>query len=150
MALFVINEWFWHDSAGDNGNAAQKDALDFIGRLAASQHQIVVIEGSRFDQKAWALCKSQNTIVKVLVKLFLNDIRVNSERCLLLKPDAASALSDELLSAVKPDDHHLVCAQLSAPGSVLITTDTTLREALGLKGLPTLSRDEFFAQYFGA
>jgi hypothetical protein len=147
LALFVINEWLWADSSGANGKDAQQNTFEAIRKLATSDHQIVVIEGSPFDQKLWALCKSNDMVVRDLVKIFLLSIRLNLDRCLLLKPDASHALSDELLSAVKPDDRYLVSAQLSVPQSVLVTTDRPLQEAVMNAGLPCLSRDEFFAEY---
>ena len=149
MAAFVINEWLWHDSLGQNGPDAQRQAFEVICKLANSDHQVVVIEGSRFDQKAWDLWKSSNTVVVGLSKIFFGRIRVSPNRCILLKPDMAADLSDELGSSVNPDDQYLVRAQLSVPGSLLVTTDRPLRDAVGKAGLPCLPREEFLATYCG-
>ena len=147
MAAFVINEWLWHDSLGDNGRDAQRQAFDIICRLANSDHRVVVIEGSRFDQKAWALCKSKNAIVVLIGKTFVTNIRQISSRCILLKDDEVDALSTELGSSIKPADHYLVRAQLSVAGSLLVTNDGPLRNAVGNAGLPCLSREKFLATY---
>lgn len=149
MAFFVINEWLWADSSGENGIDAQRQAFQIIVRFSESDHQIIIIEGSRFDQKTWALCKSTSTIVKRLVTAFLANVRQNSDRCLLLKPESAAALPEELASSIKDDDRYLVRAQLSVSGAVLVTTDMPLREAVTRSGLPCLSREEFLSQYFG-
>src|SRR5258708_5745959 len=81
VARFVINEWLWADSSGVNGKDAQQQTFEAIRKLAISEHQIVVIEGSAFDQKSWALCKSNDMVVRDLVKIFLLSVRLNSDRC---------------------------------------------------------------------
>jgi len=149
MAIFVVNEWLWADLSGSNGLEAQGEAFSVIEKLSASDHRIVVIEGSPFDRKAWNLCKSTNPmIVQRIAGVYVANVRQNSDRCLILKPEAVVALPDGLASAIKPDDHYLVQAQLSVEGAVLITTDGPLREAVGRAGLNCLSREEFLSQYF--
>lgn len=148
MALFVINEWLWADSSGGNGLGAQRQAFDCIAKLATSEHQIVVIEGSRFDQKMWDLCKSTNAIVIGLVRVFRNNVRQNSDRCLLLNPEAVADLPNELASSINLDDHYLIRAQLTVTGAILVTTDTPLRETVTQAGLQCLSREKFLSQYF--
>lgn len=149
MAFFVINEWLWADSSGKNGIDAQAQAFQIIVRLSESDHQIIIIEGSRFDQKAWALCNNTSRIVTGLAKAFHNNVRLNSDRCRLLKPESAADVSEDLASSIKDDDRYLVRAQLSVGGAVLVTTDAPLREAVTRFGLPCLSREEFLSQYFG-
>lgn len=148
MAIFVINEWLWADLSGSNGLQAQREAFSVIEKLAASDHRIVVIEGSSFDQKAWNLCKSTNPIVQRIAGAYVANVRQNSDRCLIFKPEAAVALPDELASATEPDDHYLVQAQLTVIGAVLVTTDKLLRDAVGKAGLSCLSREEFLSTYF--
>ncbi len=148
MADFIINEWLWADASGDNGPQAQREALNVIEKLAASDHKIVVIEGSSFDKKAWKLCKStQPWIAQRIATAFVASIRQNSDRCLILKSESAAALPEELAPAINPDDQYLVQAQLSVGGAILVTTDGALREALGRAGLRCLSREEFLATY---
>lgn len=149
MALFVINEWLWADASGENGEGAQRQVFRVISGLAESDHRIVIIEGSRFDQKMWALCKSTDTRVIGLVRVFRNNVRQNSDRCMLLQSEAAITLPEDLASSIKPDDHYLIRAQLTLEGAVLVTTDTPLREAVIRASLPCLSRQEFLSQYFG-
>jgi len=149
VAVFVINEWLWDDSSGQNGLLAQKEAFNLITKLATSDHQIVVIEDSSFDQKAWKLCKSTNRmIVQRIAAAYVANVRLNSDRCLILKPESIVGLPDELASATKLDDHYLLRALLSVSGGVLVTTDRPLREAARKAGLSCLSREEFLATYF--
>jgi len=51
VAKFVINEWLWHDAAGDNGLEGQRRALRAITWLAGSDNQIVVIEEVRLTER---------------------------------------------------------------------------------------------------
>ncbi len=143
MAAFVINEWLWHDLAGDNGRDRQLQAVNLIENLVASEHQIVVIQGSRFDQKAWSLCNHANQLVVGSVVAFVNSIRLNSDRCRILNPSEVGALPEHLTVAIKPDDHYLIQAQLAVDGATVVTTDNPLRRALENAGLSCVSRDEF-------
>src|SRR5216683_5655578 len=149
MALFVINEWLWADLSGHNGIEHQREALVVIEKLPTSHHQIVIIEGSRFDQKAWILCKNTSPmIVQRIGGAYVAEIRQNSDRCLILKPEAVVPLPDELASLVKVDDHYLIQAQLTVEGAILVTTDNPLREILSKAGLNSLSREDFLKTYF--
>jgi hypothetical protein len=147
VAAFVINEWLWADLSGDNGRALQFQAIRLIENLIASDHQIVVIEGSEFDRKAWKLCKSSNELVIQAVVAFVTSIRQDSDRCLILKPDAVVALSNELAAVIKPDDHYLIQAQQAVEGSIIVTTDNPLRGILRGAGLVCISREEFFSAF---
>jgi hypothetical protein len=147
VAIFIINEWLWHDSLGDNGVEGQRRAVLVIECLAASEHQVVVMEGSAFDQKAWSACKGGPTVVSFIGRSFLGKIRLDSGRCIIIKPDAAVSLPEDLVATVKPDDHYLVRLLLSVPGSILVTTDQPLREVIRQSGLECLSREEFVSRH---
>jgi hypothetical protein len=148
VAVFVINEWLWADLAASNGLQAQREAFRMIERLASSDHKVVIVEGSRFDQKAWGLCKSDNTIAQTIAGIYVSSIRQNSDRCLILRAEDVTTLPDDLASTTKADDHYLLQAQMTATGAILVTTDTPLREAACKAGLNCLSREEFLKAYF--
>lgn len=143
MAVFVINEWLWADLSGANSRGHQIEAISLIEHLVTCDHQIVVIEGSEFDRKAWNLCKSTDTLVVKSVVAFVKDIRQNSDRCLILRPEAAAPLPDGLAAEIKPDDRYLIQAQLAVAGAIIVTTDGPLREALHRFGLGCITREEF-------
>lgn len=148
MAIFVINEWLLEDSSGNNGLEFQRQAFSIITALAASEHQIVIIEGSPFDQKAWSLCKGTGSIIRAITRLFVVSLRQNSDRCRILKPEPPVAIPEQLAGATKHDDHYLLHAQLAVEGAILVTTDGPLREAVRNAGLPCLFREEFLNTYF--
>ncbi len=150
MALFVINEWIWHDVAGQNevSGPRQQQAFDFIVKLTASDHQIVVVQGSAFDEKLKDNYYSNRALPRRIARIFFADVRDNLDRCLVRKSDDIPALSEELAASIKQKDHYLLQAQLSAPGSIIVTTDAPLCQRVRQAGLPCLSREEFLRTYF--
>ncbi len=149
MAAFVINEWLWADLSGSNGKQAQREAFTVIENLPLSDHRIVIIEGSKFDQKAWNLCRNeQPTTVQSLAGIYVNTVRQDADRCQILKPEAVVDLPEDLASATKPDDHYLIQALLTVHGAILVTTDNPLREALVNAGLNCISREQFLNACF--
>lgn len=149
MAVFVINEWLWADSLGENGEQAQREALKVITSLATSDHQIVVVEGSPFDQKSWKLCKSTNPmILQIIGPAYVAGVRLNPDRCRILRPRDMADLPKGLASATKGDDHYLVQALLSIAGAILVTSDKDLCEAVSKAELSCLLREQFLAKYF--
>lgn len=148
MAIFVINEWIWHDLSGENGPPAQTETLKALTRLAERRHRIVVVEGSPFDRKAWALCKKgDRLVVQAVVRDYIKSVRLDSDRCILLRREDMAALPAELASATKADDHYLVQSLFKVEGAVLVTTDSDLRSALVKAGRTCLTREEFLTAH---
>ena len=148
MSQFVINEWLWADLSGSNGRTQQKQTVEFLYLFAKSPHQLVIIQDTAFDRKAWALCSaSQDPIAKLIGSIFVAEIRQNFDRCLLLHPNSVAPLPDALATSAKPDDHYLLSAQLSAPGSILVSTDRPLCEIVQQHGLACMSREEFLESF---
>jgi hypothetical protein len=140
---FVVNEWLWSDAFGENEPGGQQRALGVITKLAQSEHRLVVLRGSPFDQKAWACCKASRIGTSQLATAFVRLIRQDLRRCLELDAAHTAQLTPELANSIKADDHYLVRSQLTVAGSILVTTDAPLREIVLAAGLPCLSRDEF-------
>lgn len=143
--MYVINEWFWADLAGNNGAQNQRETFEFLKRFAASTLRMVVVEGSKFDQKAWALCGSKTAVLAGIGKAFFTEIRLNSERCRILKPDELTALPQPLIAAVKAGDHYLIQAYLAGPCIALSTTDMPLIGAVAPHGINCISRAQTLA-----
>jgi hypothetical protein len=96
----VINEWFWEDLRGANGKGQQLETLEFLQRFANSTSQMVVVEESPFDHKAWALCSSKAGVRTFIGKAFFNKMRVNLDRCRMLKPEQLEPLPEQLCARV--------------------------------------------------
>ena len=103
--------------------------LSSVSRLRSTR--FVVGEGSAFDQKAWALCKSNNPIVQRIAAVYVTAVRQDRDRCLILPAESVGPLPDELAAVVKPDDRYLVEAQLCVAESILVTTDNRASRGVG-------------------
>ncbi len=146
--MFVINEWLWADI--EDTGARHTEAAMFVGAFFQSTHQLVMVLESKFDRKALASCKSENPNARLLAVRFLNR-RFDLERCMLLRTGELAELTPQLAARVNKDDHYLVRALLTVEGSVLVTHDSKLRQALADAGLSDrcLTREEFLEQNFG-
>jgi hypothetical protein len=148
VAIFVINEWLPEDSSGANGRDAQRQAFAVIAMLAKSNHQIVVVEQSPFEQKFYGLCKNKtDLVIQGIARAYMKDLRWNLDRCLILSAREIVPLTESLAHATKMDDHYLVQAQLKVEGAVLVTTDCALCQAVSQAGLKCISREEFLQTY---
>jgi hypothetical protein len=147
---FVLNEWIWEDVQGRNSRDAFRQAISLIEQFASSSHRLIFISGSRFDDKAWQVCNARDPLRGRIARIFVLQIRQVSARARLLHPSEAPDLPEDLAAVVDGDDHYLVRAQLAEPGSVLVSTDGDLLEALRNKGIRCMSRDDFFKEYFPA
>ena len=147
MATFVINEWLPEDCSGANGLTRQQEALRVITMLASSEHRIIVLAGSPFEQKFFNLCRRTEISIRGISRLYHLELRQNLDRCTTLRSEQAAALPDTLAEATKPDDHYLLGTQLAVPGAILVSTDGPLRAAASQHGLPCLSREDFLGTY---
>jgi hypothetical protein len=150
VQVYVINEWFWADLGGENGLQQQRETFEFLTRFAKSTLQMLVVEGSSFDQKAWALCSSNAGVLTVIGKAFVTEIRLNSDRCRMLRPDELASLPESLFSRVKPDDRYLAQTCLTISGAVLATTDAPLFKAAAAHGITCITREEMLKRCVGA
>ena len=139
----MLNEWLWSDVSGERGEANQAETGRFLEAFLQSGDRVVVVRGSAFDTKAWKQCKSLDSRALLLARRFVRSIRFDPDKCLLLESTALPALPKELTRPVNVDDHYLVQAQLAVPGSVVVTTDSALRQVLLGHGLRCEDRDAF-------
>ena len=150
MTDFVINEWLWHEARGEAGQAAQKRALEFLAALPDSGNKIIIIEGTAFDTKAWALSRSDDQVIRLIAKSYHLRVRQNSDCCAIFDQAAVPEFPVALENDVKDDDRYLIRAQLAVPNATIVTTDGPLIQALTKHTLPCLHRDQFFQTHFPA
>ena len=150
MEVFIINEWLWSDINGDNEDKGprQVEASIFLGAFSKSDHQFIMVLGSKFEQKAMAACRSRNPGVQRLAVLFFS-FRYDLSHCRLLRMNELAKLPHDLAASVKDDDHYLVRALLTVKDSILVTTDGPLLKALEGLASHCISREEFLRDYFG-
>jgi len=146
MADYVLNEWVWADAVGENGRTRQLEAFQVLSALSERSDRIVVVKGSSFYAKAWKLCIAMTLPAREIAQFFKLNFLFNSDKCRLLNESELEQFPLSL-SDVKNDDQYLVRAQLTATGSVIITTDRPLKAALDQAGIPCEHRDDFVARY---
>src|SRR5205823_4821697 len=121
---------------GSNQKEKQRETFEFLNRFVDSPATMVVIEGSRFDQKAWSLSRSNDQVLSSIAKIFNLRIRLNTNRCKILNNDDAIAeVPQNLSQVVNRDDHYLVQACLTSVGAILVTTDRKLIDAVSPHGI---------------
>lgn len=147
MTDYVINEWFWADLVGEQGELTRSQTFEAMLRFSRSTDKMIVVFESAFDRKAWALCKSHDLQTKRIGRAFVRLIRYDLHRCLLVYPRDLPPLPPEVAEQVKPDDRYLVQTCLKFAGSVLVTTDTPLAETIARMELPCLDRGAFVARF---
>lgn len=109
---------------------------------------MIMIRHSKFDNKAWALCKSPDSTVRSIGKLFVLTIRYDSNRCRTLDENEVAELPEDLNRSVDGEDHYLVRAQLTVGNAILVTTDKKLQKILLEHDLGCINRENFLKDYF--
>lgn len=146
MADIVIDEWLWSDLSGDNSDEAQKEAFEFIQAIYNKCDRIVTVKGSKFNQKAFDLCKHTDVKRREIVKYYKAKIWFNSKKSLNLEQSALKPVPDHISKATKEDDHYLIRAYLTADASVIVTTDNPLKTAVN-NDIKCQFRNEFVPSY---
>ena len=147
MPLFILDEWLWSDASGENGNVRQRETFQFVFAIFHICDRIVVVRGSKFQDKASSFWKHTDTARRTFARFFTESILYNSAKTQFLDPDQLAALPDNLMQETQPEDRHLAQAQLTTRDSIVITTDTGLISALEHHRVPCKHRDNFVADY---
>ena len=53
--ILIIDEWLWHDLAGENREEKQKEAFRFLECIFKICDKIAIMENSPFIKKFWQL-----------------------------------------------------------------------------------------------
>lgn len=144
MADLVLNEWVWADLSRQNGLERQKDVLRLLLRLQASSDRIVVVKNSPFVHKLWRATKSTDPIEVEGAKIFKGMV-FDPALCLPLGESDLAAAPDRL--ACNADDLYLVRAQAAVPGSVVVSSDGDLIDAIRGTGHAAEHRDDWLPTY---
>ena len=145
--ILVLNEWIFHDLLGDNCEAAQREAVEFLVAFSSSCDKLVWPRERRWTEKAHRLMIEQDARLRAISKQFHTLMR-NSDRVVDVRNTAAEDVSEQFQGGLPAEDEYLVSAYLSAGADALVTTDQKLYEAL--KGSTDVScrlRDEFLTEY---
>lgn len=142
MKWWVVNEWLLEDLRGANGEKQQQQAVNFLSELLKRCDGIVVMRGSAWSRKAFDLMRQGDQIVREASKILHLRILRDARKCYQLSQDELMLIPCELQQLVKPDDRYLVQAYLMANADAIVTTDTSLQEALTPHGITVRLRCE--------
>lgn len=99
----------------------------FLKQLKILDDRLVVVRGSKFTDKMYRLAKEDQAPF-VLYSKELSGL-YNSSFCTILEQEDLVPFPTEMVG-VKNDDVYLVRAQLTIPGSFILTTDGALKDTL--------------------
>ena len=145
--ILVLNEWIFHDLLGENGETAQREAVEFLKEFHSSCHKLVLPKEPRWTEKAHRLMRQTDARLRGISKQFHSLIR-NSDRVIDVRNMAPENVLEELHLCLPAEDKYLVTAYLSANADALITTDQNLHEALAdSTEISCRLRNEFLTEY---
>lgn len=148
MGEIIIDEWIWADLAGENSREAKKSAFNFICKIFDKCDRIVMVKGSKYNQKLWTFCKNAKSVWDCqVVKYYLYRFYYNMSKSVLLEGNALKLLPEQLANETNADDHYLVQALLTTGAQIFVTTDTGLKDVLNKFGHNCVLRDEFVDSY---
>jgi predicted nucleic acid-binding protein len=144
----VVDEWLLHDLSGENGRKAQGQAYRFLLKLKDKCDRLVVLRGSVWAQKAYALMKSLDREVQRLSKFLHRGILQDLQKCRYFETNEIHSLSQDVASQIPRKDVYLVEVYCSSGADMLLTTDGPLRDVLRDVGTVNVRlREEFLTEY---
>lgn len=147
MALFILDEWLWSDLSGENGKDKQKETFEFLSTIYNKCDQIVIVRGSRYDQKTIKFWRHSDVTRHRFAKFYQSRFLYNSDKSIILEQDRLPLLPQHIVRRVNRDDHYIIQAYLAQPDSAIITTDAPLKDILIKDGIKCQHRDEFVPSY---
>lgn len=146
MADIVIDEWLWADLSGENSDKTQKETFEFIQAIFDKCDRIVTVKGSKFNQKAFDLCKHTDVKRREIVKYYRDKFLFNSKKSVNLEESSLKSVPEHISKVTKEDDYYLIQAYLTAEASVIVTTDNPLKTAVN-NDINCQLRNEFVPAY---
>lgn len=144
----VVDEWLIHDLSGENGRKAQGQAYRFLSKLKDKCDRLVVLRGSVWVKKAYALMKSLDPDVQRLSRFLHLSILRDLKKCQYLEKCEVHALPEDVAAKVPRKDIYLVETCCSAATAAFVTTDRTLFDCLQAAcHINVRLRDEFLEEY---
>jgi hypothetical protein len=134
--FLVINEWLLEYSIPISYCNYSADLQAFISKFYLSNSKMVVGKGTPFTNKFYRFFKQyecdlefKNRYRKLYDLLFRD-----STRTILLENYEIVKVSDELMQGIHNDDRYLLELAATVPGSIIVSTDQRLIDALLNKG----------------
>ena len=148
----VVDEWLLEDLMGTDPQR-QTDAVNFLYKIDELQDKVVILEGSPFEDKMYAMEERSGVSARhrAAYLAFVNLIQVNLNTTLKLTWDDMSDLPEFLVPLIgDTSDHYLfqLYRKLERRESFILTTDGRWNHArLRRSGIRIEMRDEFLPRY---
>jgi len=128
----VVNEWLLHYLCPDAKECDTNCAFQFIKVWIKGSDKVVIRRQSPFTKKLYAFMKASEShsdfIKKRFVRLF--KFSLDSDKTIVVDECDINSLPQELEAKTPPKDKYLIELAYSRPGSIIVTTDTKLKEKL--------------------
>lgn len=139
--ILIIDEWIWHDLAGENGEENQKKASQFLLCILKICDKIALMEKSAFVKKFW---KFKENIPREIVKILLYEFFHNSNKCEKIDYQIVSSNLN-----INQDDAYLYSLYqlLSYQEKIIVSTDKALIKELERNNIIVIHKDQFLKKY---
>jgi hypothetical protein len=136
-----------HDLAGQNQRINQIQAVEFLDAVYKKCDRLVVVRGSEFEKKSFALYKYTGPRERLISQTYHGRFRTNLNKVRIVEPSELTPLADELAAQVKVDDRYLLQAHLAVNAEVIVTSDQTLGDVAVQHGITCMLRNDFVPDY---
>lgn len=144
----ILNEWVIHDLCGENKQERQIETFQFLERIQRKCDYIVLLRGSPWMNKAYQFMQASDVQLRYYSMFLHGSFISNSAKCKIYNTDEIISIPRELKEFVPEADSYLIELHLTEPGSIIITTDIKLVEALHhIPNIAIKLRDEFIKEY---
>jgi hypothetical protein len=132
----VVNEWFPEYLAERENLQTQKLLIDFLQRLKANNHKMVIKKGSPVEDKMLRLPKfiPYDAKFKIRYDFVLQQFVFNSSRCRLIQKESLVVLSPQVIEKLSEgnyiSDQYLFETAAVTEDKTIITTDERLVEQM--------------------
>jgi hypothetical protein len=142
----VIDEWVFHDLAGDNGEERRKEALGFLHHLKRICDHMAAPRGSPWAKKLCMFIEHANrSAALVALRNFLKSVLLDA--CKVRLSADLPSIEEPVNGCVPSKDRYLVQVSRALDAEALVTTDSSLLEACAKVGVKAVGRDEFLRAY---
>ncbi len=124
LRRIVLNDWFLHDLAGENGAAAQLSSAELLLGLIEGPFQLCVRQGTSWTSKAYGLMRHNEAPIRSLSRLLQNRVLLDSRTVVWAIDRPLTPEERTILSLCPTEDRYLVETYLLCDASVLATDDS--------------------------
>lgn len=145
---FVIDEWVFHDLAGDNGEDRQKEAVNFLDHLRRICDHMAAPRRSPWATKLCGfVAHADRSPALVGLRDFVRALLFDAAKVRLVEPTELLPLQQPVAACIPAKDTYLVQVTCALAASALVTTDGPLLDACAKAGVRAVARDDFLRGY---